>query len=155
MPTDSKSPDYGALLKQSLRKLEELQGRVRELERDHAEPLAVIGLACRFPGGANDPASFWQLLSNGVEAGRGSQLVLETHARLVDQCADSDALVFARGGFRLADLSIRNSSGRTAQAGGWIRSTAAARSGWEALERAGQSPATLAGSYGRVVGTQQ
>jgi glycerol-3-phosphate acyltransferase PlsX len=34
------------------------------------------------------------LLSNGVEAGRGSQLVLETHARLVEQCQDSDALVF-------------------------------------------------------------
>src|SRR5579862_3582032 len=34
------------------------------------------------------------LLSNGVEAGRGSQLVLETHSRLVAQCADSAALVF-------------------------------------------------------------
>ena len=34
------------------------------------------------------------LLSNGVEAERGSQLVLETHARLVEQCDGSDALVF-------------------------------------------------------------
>ena len=34
------------------------------------------------------------LLSNGVEAGRGSQLVLETHARLAEQCAGSAALVF-------------------------------------------------------------
>jgi len=34
------------------------------------------------------------LLSNGSEAERGSQLVLETHARLVAQCAGSDALSF-------------------------------------------------------------
>jgi glycerol-3-phosphate acyltransferase PlsX len=34
------------------------------------------------------------LLSNGTEAARGSQLVLETHARLREQCAGSDALVF-------------------------------------------------------------
>jgi glycerol-3-phosphate acyltransferase PlsX len=34
------------------------------------------------------------LLSNGSEAERGSQLVLETHARLAAQCAGSDALVF-------------------------------------------------------------
>ena len=34
------------------------------------------------------------LLSNGSEAERGSQLVLETHARLVAKCADSEALVF-------------------------------------------------------------
>jgi glycerol-3-phosphate acyltransferase PlsX len=34
------------------------------------------------------------LLSNGSEAERGSQLVLETHARLLAQCAGSDALVF-------------------------------------------------------------
>ena len=34
------------------------------------------------------------LLSNGIEAQRGSQLVLETHNRLAAQCAGSDALVF-------------------------------------------------------------
>ncbi|MBD1926369.1 thioester reductase domain-containing protein [Trichocoleus sp. FACHB-90] len=31
------------------------------------EPIAIIGLGCRFPG-ANDPEAFWQLLSNGVDA---------------------------------------------------------------------------------------
>src|SRR3984957_2033465 len=34
------------------------------------------------------------LLSNGVEAERGSQLVLDTHARLLEQSQGSDALVF-------------------------------------------------------------
>ena len=32
------------------------------------EPLAIVGMACRFPGGANDPSSFWELLRNGVDA---------------------------------------------------------------------------------------
>ncbi|SMH62078.1 non-ribosomal peptide synthetase/type I polyketide synthase [Azospirillum agricola] len=33
-----------------------------------AEPVAVIGMACRFPGGANDPDAFWRLLDGGVDA---------------------------------------------------------------------------------------
>ncbi|MEH2080432.1 MAG: polyketide synthase, partial [Nostoc sp.] len=31
------------------------------------EPIAIIGIGCRFPG-ANNPESFWQLLRNGVDA---------------------------------------------------------------------------------------
>ena len=31
------------------------------------EPIAIIGIGCRFPG-AKDPESFWQLLRNGVDA---------------------------------------------------------------------------------------
>ena len=32
------------------------------------EPIAIIGIGCRFPGGANDPVQFWHLLSDGVDA---------------------------------------------------------------------------------------
>ncbi|MCC6191420.1 MAG: SDR family NAD(P)-dependent oxidoreductase [Anaerolineales bacterium] len=32
------------------------------------EPLAIIGVGCRFPGGANSPAAFWSLLRDGVDA---------------------------------------------------------------------------------------
>ncbi|RMI33405.1 type I polyketide synthase [Nocardia stercoris] len=32
-----------------------------------AEPIAIVGMACRFPGGANDPAGFWRLLRDGVD----------------------------------------------------------------------------------------
>ncbi len=32
------------------------------------EPIAIIGIGCRFPGGANDPASFWKLLCDKVDA---------------------------------------------------------------------------------------
>jgi acyl transferase domain-containing protein len=40
-----------------------------ELAERHAhEPIAVIGMACRFPGGADDPAAFWELLQEGRDA---------------------------------------------------------------------------------------
>ncbi|HZA25772.1 MAG TPA: type I polyketide synthase, partial [Dehalococcoidia bacterium] len=35
--------------------------------RLHSEPIAIIGLGCRFPG-AGDPEAFWRLLRDGVEA---------------------------------------------------------------------------------------
>ena len=40
----------------------------RRRSQDPAEPIAIIGMACRFPGGANDPASYWRLLRDGVDA---------------------------------------------------------------------------------------
>jgi len=37
--------------------------------RDRArEPIAIIGIGCRFPGGAHGPDAFWRLLHNGVDA---------------------------------------------------------------------------------------
>src|SRR5579875_2453210 len=35
---------------------------------DSREPLAIIGIGCRFPGNANDPTAFWNLLAGGVDA---------------------------------------------------------------------------------------
>ncbi len=32
------------------------------------DPVVIVGMACRFPGGANDPDKYWELLSNGIDA---------------------------------------------------------------------------------------
>lgn len=53
--------------KRALQAIQTLQAKVEALERAKHQPIAVIGLGCRFPG-ANNPAEFWDLLQNGKEA---------------------------------------------------------------------------------------
>jgi acyl transferase domain-containing protein/acyl carrier protein len=55
-------------LKKVYRALKKSQQRVKELEDSLQEPIAIIGSACRFPGGAQNAEAFWQLLSNQVDA---------------------------------------------------------------------------------------
>ncbi|SCL23262.1 Acyl transferase domain-containing protein [Micromonospora pallida] len=58
--TDQLSPLQRALLG-----IRELRAQLDEVERAKTEPIAVIGMGCRLPGGANDPESFWRLLRDG------------------------------------------------------------------------------------------
>ena len=46
----------------------ELQVKLETIERQKSAPIAIIGMACRFPGGADSPQAFWSLLSLGVDA---------------------------------------------------------------------------------------
>jgi acyl transferase domain-containing protein len=47
--------------------LKQTQARLAAYERAQAEPIAVIGIGCRFPGGEN-PAAYWRVLRDGVDA---------------------------------------------------------------------------------------
>ena len=38
--------------------------------RSGDEPIAIVGIGCRFPGGASDPESFWNVLRDRVDAVR-------------------------------------------------------------------------------------
>ena len=44
------------------------QARIAELEAAQTQPVAIVGLGCRFPGGADSPDAFWRLLRDGVDA---------------------------------------------------------------------------------------
>ena len=53
-------------LKRALLALTEMQARLDLETRTRGEPIAVIGMGCRFPG-AGTPQSFWRMLRDGVD----------------------------------------------------------------------------------------
>ncbi|NEO94115.1 MAG: type I polyketide synthase, partial [Moorea sp. SIO3G5] len=59
--------------KEQIKKLSPLQRATLALKKLETklnntlhEPIAIIGMSCRFPGGASDPEGFWQLLQGGI-----------------------------------------------------------------------------------------
>jgi acyl transferase domain-containing protein len=62
--------DEGArktVMREALEAIESLQARLDRVERARTEPIAIVGLSCRFPGSEN-PDAFWRLLSSGTDA---------------------------------------------------------------------------------------
>ena len=47
--------------------LQEMRKRIETLEGEKNEPIAIVGMGCRFPG-AENPDAFWQLLRQGKDA---------------------------------------------------------------------------------------
>jgi phthiocerol/phenolphthiocerol synthesis type-I polyketide synthase C len=58
-------PDRRAIITEALHKIDELSARLEIAEKGDSEPIAVVGMGCRFPGGVNDPGQYWQLLQDG------------------------------------------------------------------------------------------
>src|SRR5262245_58949057 len=55
-------------LKRAIVEIRDLKARLAAADARSREPLAVVGLGLRFPGGAHDPESFWRLQWDGVDA---------------------------------------------------------------------------------------
>ncbi len=60
------SSDRRAIITEALRKIDDLTARLEIAEKADLEPIAVVGMACRLPGGVNTPDDYWQLLHDGV-----------------------------------------------------------------------------------------
>lgn len=55
-------------LKRAFAAIDQLQRELAAAHRERTEPIAVVGLGCRFPGGVVDADSYWNLLEDGVDA---------------------------------------------------------------------------------------
>ncbi|MET0404866.1 MAG: type I polyketide synthase, partial [Cystobacter sp.] len=60
--------EHSARLARALVALEKMQARLEASEREKREPIAIIGMSCRLPGGAGSPEAFWRLLREGRDA---------------------------------------------------------------------------------------
>lgn len=61
-------PELLEALKRSIVALKQVKERVRELEGAAREPIAIVGMGCRFAGGVASSDAFWKLLDAGIDA---------------------------------------------------------------------------------------
>src|SRR5262245_34934984 len=64
----SETTDHGALLRHALREIRSLRAELVNARAAPREPIAIIGMGCRFPGGVRSPEAFWRLLASGTDA---------------------------------------------------------------------------------------
>ncbi|MEM7417081.1 MAG: type I polyketide synthase [Gemmatimonadota bacterium] len=141
----------GDELKRAVKAVRGLRRRVEELEGRAVEPIAIVGMACRFPGGATDPEKLWDVLRDGVDATREVPAERWNLEQYYDPDPEAHGKVYARRGGFLADpvdtfdAAFFGISPREAEVMDPVQRLLLELS-WESLENAGIAPHSLEGS---------
>lgn len=137
-------------LERALLALKDMRARLTMLEQTRNEPVAIIGIGCRFPGGVDGPQGMWQLLSAGRDAITEVPLERWNVEAYYDSRPETPGKMYTRwGGFlthtdqfdaNFFGISPREAEGMDPQHRLLLEVT------WEALGYAGIVPESLAGS---------
>ncbi len=137
-------------LKRALIALEKMKAKLKQVAYAKKEPIAIVGMGCRFPGGADDPHRYWALLDQGQDVIREAPLDRWNNASYFDPDPQAKGKISTRNGGFLADpkqfepeffgISPREAASMDPQHRLLLEVT------WEALEDAGLAPDRLMGS---------
>jgi len=134
-------------LKRAFLALEDTRARLAAAEAAAREPIAIIGLGCRVPGGGHDPETFWALMRDGIDAIGPLPADRWDVEATYDPDPDAPGRIATRGGGFLGDVrgfdALHFGITRREAQGMDPQQRLLLEVAWEALEHAGQAPDRL------------